>query len=537
MTLIGIQLHCPRVDKVPRPTRPTKRELAPSPTRHEAVETTSRLRAETASPCPAVHVPTQRVSCKGADVSRIVLTTVGSFGDLHPKIALAMELRRRGHEIVFATHREYKDKIERLGFAFHRMRPDAVALSDPYEMARMMHLYRGQEYVIRRWLMPSLETTYEDLQQAATNADLIIAGEGVFAARLVAERHDIPWICTVLQPLSFLSVHDQFVLPGLPLPAWLRASGPKARKFQLSLIRMMTARWSDPVKRLRQRLGLPPLARNLFIDEKFSPDLVLALFSTVFAQPQIDWPAGVVATGFPLYDGAMPLASELSDFLRAGQPPIVFTLGSSAIMAPGCFFDESLAAARRIGRRAILLVGNNPPPKDAGADCLAVGYAPFSQLFPHACAIVHQGGIGTTGQALRAGRPTLIVPYSLDQPDNAARAERLGASLTVPRRRYRARHVAEVLRTLLDRPEYALRARDIGDRIRGEDAVGAACDAIAARLASRQGASRARCDGPPTLTTRDDQAALMARDSHSVGRYSQTSAAPELFRRTPQGSS
>lgn len=468
-------------------------------------------------------------------MSRIVLTTVGSFGDLHPKIALAMELRRRGHEIIFATHREYQVKIEQLGFTFCRIRPDAAALSDPREMARMMHLYRGQEYVIRRWLMPSLEATYEDLQQAARDTDLIIAGEGVFAARLVAEKHHIPWVCTVLQPLSFLSAHDPFVLPGIPLPVWLRNAGPRARKLQLALVNIATRHWADPVKRLRQQLGLPPLAGNLFINDKFSPNLVLAMFSALFARPQSDWPAGTVATGFPFYDGAMALAPELDDFLQAGEPPIVFTLGSSAVMTPGRFFDESLAAARRIGRRAVLLVGNNPTPKASGSDCVAVGYAPFSRLFPRACAIVHQGGIGTTGQALRAGRPTLIVPYSLDQPDNAARAERLGASVTVPRRRYRARHVAEVLRTLLNRPEYASRARDIGNRICGEDAVGAACDAIATRLASRRGASRMRCDGPPALTTRDDQAALMALDPHSAGRHSQPSAAAELFQRTPQG--
>jgi UDP:flavonoid glycosyltransferase YjiC (YdhE family) len=419
-------------------------------------------------------------------MSRIVLTTVGSFGDLHPKIALALELRRRGHDIVFATHQEYQAKLERLGFAFHRMRPDASALADPKEMARMMNLYRGQEYVIRRWLMPALDGTYEDLLQCAARADLIISGEGVFAARLVAEKLGIPWISTVLQPLSFLSAHEPFILPGLPLPAWLRNSGDAARKMQIALVRAATSRWADPVKRLRARIGLPPLNGNLFVDDKYSPHLVLALFSAAFAKPQADWPADTVATGFPFYDGSDTdgIAPALGDFLGAGPPPVVFTLGSSAVMTPGRFFDESVATARNIGRRAILLIGKNPPPRGLGSDCLALEYAPYSTLFPRACAVVHQGGIGTTGQALRAGRPTLIMPYSLDQPDNAARAARLGTSLTVPRRHYQARRITRLLTRLLEQPDFTQRATAVGTAIQAEEGVVTACNAIEHRLST-----------------------------------------------------
>lgn len=420
-------------------------------------------------------------------MSRIVLTTVGSFGDLHPKIPLALELRRRGHDVVFATHREYQQKIERLGFAFHAMRPDASALADPQEMARLMHPYRGQEHVICRWLLPSLEDSFEDLLQCAGNADLIISGEGVFAARLVAEKLGIAWVCTVLQPLSFLSVHEPLIIPGLSLPAWLRNSGATVRTAQIALIKAFTKKWATPLTRLRARIGLPPLAGNLFVEDKYSPQLVLALFSRVFAQPQADWPPGTLVTGFPFYDGGdadSGLPPMLSEFLNAGPPPIVFTLGSAAVMTPGSFFEQSLLAARQIGRRAILLVGMNPPPQNLGCDCLALDYVPFSALFPHACAIVHQGGVGTTGQALRAGRPTLIMPYSLDQPDNAARAQRLGTSLTVSRRRYRAPRVARVLAELLDRPEHARQAHEIGRQIRAENAAQVACDAIDALLST-----------------------------------------------------
>lgn len=121
-------------------------------------------------------------------MSRIVITTIGSFGDLHPKIAIALELRQRGHNVVFATHKEYQAKIEALGFEFQRMRPDNTALDDPQEMARMMDLQTGSEYIVRKWVCPSLREMYSDLMQSVKSADFMFAGEGVVAARLVAEK-------------------------------------------------------------------------------------------------------------------------------------------------------------------------------------------------------------------------------------------------------------------------------------------------------------------------------------------------------------
>jgi UDP:flavonoid glycosyltransferase YjiC (YdhE family) len=96
-------------------------------------------------------------------VSRIVFITIGSFGDLHPKIAIAQELKKCGHTVVFATHKEYQTKIESLGFEFHRIRPDNNALNNPEEMARMMDLKTGTEYVIRKWVCANLRETYTDL--------------------------------------------------------------------------------------------------------------------------------------------------------------------------------------------------------------------------------------------------------------------------------------------------------------------------------------------------------------------------------------
>lgn len=116
---------------------------------------------------------------------------------------------------------------------------------------------------------------------------------------------------------------------------------------------------------------------------------------------------------------------------------------------------------------------------------LALPYAPYSEIFSKAAAVVHQGGSGTTGQALRAGRPMLIVPFGWDQPDNAARIERLGAGLTLSRREYSPQTAASALRELLENPRFGTRAAEIASQIRLERGLIVACDAVETMLESR----------------------------------------------------
>ena len=174
------------------------------------------------------------------------------------------------------------------------------------------------------------------------------------------------------------------------------------------------------------------------------------------------------------------MSPELVRFLDAGSPPLVFTLGSSAILDAGPFFEYSAAAAKLLGRRAILIIGKGTENRPASLPdgVVAFDYVPFSELFPRAAAIVHPGGVGTTGLAMRSGRPMLVMPYAHDQFDNAARVTRLGIARTVARHRYTPARVATELRHLLDNPVYSQRASGIGERVRREDGVRAACDAL-----------------------------------------------------------
>src|SRR5262249_24861349 len=155
-------------------------------------------------------------------------------------------------------------------------------------------------------------------------------------------------------------------------------------------------------RRFRLELGLSSSSDPLFAGRN-SPRLVLALFSPEFASAQPDWPANTQVTGFPFYDERdANLDEDLTRLLNEGEPPLVFTLGSSAVWDAGRFYVESAAAAQRLGWPAVLLVGNNHGnqlPKPLPAKIVVASYGPYAQIFPRASLIVHHGGIGTTAQA------------------------------------------------------------------------------------------------------------------------------------------
>ena len=217
---------------------------------------------------------------------------------------------------------------------------------------------------------------------------------------------------------------------------------------------------------------------NPILEGQHSPLLSLALFSEVFAQPQPDWPSKTVQTGFLFYDTQSQLAPDLAEFLAEDGRPIVFTLGSAAVVDPGTFFARSFEAARRMGTRAILIAGPHARQFRRTRNIFVADYAPFAQLLPHAAAVVHQGGIGTTAQVLRAGCPALIVPFAHDQFDNAARVVRLGTGRRVTRHHYTIDTAELELGMLLGDPSYSLRALEIAEVLRAEDATCIAADAI-----------------------------------------------------------
>lgn len=324
---------------------------------------------------------------------------------------------------------------------------------------------------------------HTDLTSAAAGADFLLGTELACAVPLVAARLHLPWAFVALSPISFLSAHDSVVLPGPAFLRQLQRIGPRTNRLILRIAKAVSHSWWAPVRQARRELGLPPAGSPLF-EGKYSPHLNLALFSPLLQSPQPDWPPSTHQPGFCFFDepgsvpAPRPLPAPVAAFLAAGPPPVVFTLGSAAVQLADDFYLHSALAAQRLGHRALLLLGENPPPAGLPPSILAWDYLPYAQIFPRAAAIVHQGGVGTTAQALRAGRPMLIVPFAHDQFDNAARLVRLGSGLTLTRTRYSAATAAPALLSLLSDPRSSRIAADLASRLRDEDGTATACDLI-----------------------------------------------------------
>ena len=416
---------------------------------------------------------------------RVILSNIGTFGDINPLIAISLELKRRGHTPVMAVPAVFEPKIRPLGIEFHAMRPDI----DPTNTILIEMIYdvnKGTERGLREFLFPVLRQTYDDLMDAATKpmrADLLLLGELNYAGPLVAEVTGIPWASYVLAPLSFFSAFDPPVLPMYPRLAQADKTVPGMGLAIKRLARFVSRKWPQPIYDLRAELGLEKGANPLF-DAKHSPYLVLAMFSRVLGVEQKDWPEHTKITGFCLYDsdaGNAGLPKHLEDFLKAGPAPVVFTLGSAAVLAAGKFYEFSAKAAIRLGVRAVLLIGSDQRnrPRQALPETICVAeYAPFSALFKRAAMVVHQGGVGTLAQCLRAGKPMLIMPYSHDQPDNGRRMRRLGVARVIQRENYTPVRVARKLKQMLDEPLFAQRAAEVAESIEHEDGVRSACNAL-----------------------------------------------------------
>jgi UDP:flavonoid glycosyltransferase YjiC (YdhE family) len=414
-------------------------------------------------------------------VANILLTTWGSHGDIDPFIGLGLALQARGHRASIATIDYFGSIVTSSGLGFHPLRP-RVDPSQRDIVERVIDRRKGSEYLLRELMFPAVEDMFADVDAAAAGADLLISHPLTFATQLVAESRKLPWASVVLAPLSFFSRYDTPVFPPAPWLRALRHLGTWPGSLMVSLAKRATRGWQEPVSAMRRRLGLRP-APNPLWEGQHSPSLVLALFSTLLARPQPDWPPNVVVTGHPFHDAphGTALVPELEAFLQDGPPPIVFTLGSSVVMVAGEFWQVSIAAAKSLGARAVLLTGPGyaealRPSLPDGV--IAVERAPHSLLFPRASVVVQPCGIGTLAQSLRSGRPMLAVPYAHDQFDNAWRAAGLGMARVLYPWKYRPAAVTRHLAALIQQGVYQEAADRTAAVVRKEPGLAGAAEAI-----------------------------------------------------------
>jgi rhamnosyltransferase subunit B len=429
---------------------------------------------------------------------RIVLATLGSLGDLHPFIAIALQLKARGHAPILATSPMYLENVTAAGIGFHAMRPDPDSIMRDLDMDLARYgraVMRDTMFILESAVFPYLRQTYDDLLPAIDGASLVLSSSLLFAARFAAERLGVPQMTVALQPMVFVSAHDPPAVNPAPwLAPVLAKLGPRVTRAVYGCAKRLASRRAGALSAFRRELGLPRSDLSPLFEGQFSPYGTFAAYSRLLASAQPDYPPNTWVTGFAFYDGAVApmLDPELEEFLASGPPPLVFTLGSFAVEFADDFFRIGLEVARELRLRVVILAGPRHGDEYRSHRTSTVhiaGSAPYSRLFPRSLAIIHHGGIGTLGQALRAGRPQLIVPLLSDQFDNAARAARLGVARMVARRRYTVRRVTAEIRRLSEDPAFARRAAQAAASVAGDRGAERIAEAIEGFLQSAIGQS------------------------------------------------
>lgn len=408
----------------------------------------------------------------------VALVAVGSHGDVHPFIGIGLRLLGRGHRVTLLANGHFESLTRRNGLDFLPLGTD----TEYRELIADPDLWNSRKafYVVARGLIDVLDRVYAHLQRLHQQEGdrLVVAGSSLaLGARVAQEKLGIPLATVHLAPAVFQSIYDTPKYPGLFVPV----IAPKwFRKILYVLInRLIDGVLAKPVNAYRASLGLPA-TRGMLKQYWHSPQRVLAMFPEWYAAVQPDWPMNAKNIGFPLYDerGLTPISEDLERFLNDGPPPIAFTPGS-AMFQGQAFFAASAEACRLLGRRGLLLsrhAGHIPPHLPPGV--IHVPYAPFSELLPRCAALVHHGGIGTSAQALAAGTPQLIQPFAHDQPDNAFRLKKIGVARSLAPRKYKPYAVARELATLIGSPDVTRACAQAAARLRGNDAIDQACNAI-----------------------------------------------------------
>ena len=351
---------------------------------------------------------------------RVLLSTIGSRGDVQPLVALATALRARGQEVGLCVPPDFQDWIASLGIPVSPIGPELrrATASSPPATPTLPSAERR-----RQLAEATVAAQFETITAAARGCDVIVAATALqIAARSVAEQMGIPYVFAAYCPAVLPSVHH--APPPLP-PVPGQTPGP-ATGDNRELWARDTERFNDlfgaALNAHRALRGLAPIADvrgHIFTDRPWlAADPSLAPWPDP-ADPDMFQP------GAWILPDERPLSPALASFLEDGDPPVYFGFGS--MRAPQDLSLVMIEAARALGRRAILSRGwADLSLVDDEPDCLAIGEVNQQALFRRVAAVVHHGGAGTTTTAALAGAPQVVVPQLYDQHYWAQRVESLG---------------------------------------------------------------------------------------------------------------
>jgi rhamnosyltransferase subunit B len=406
----------------------------------------------------------------------VVLITIGSAGDLFPFLRIGTCLRDLGHRVSVVAPWLHQPYVEQAGLAFHGLDIDTAVLDDP----DLWHAIRGFG-VVWRATRPAMAQVQALVAPLLGPRSLLIAHPlALPEADLIRAAHPgVTVVAGMLAPQNLPTLHDPLMVGPHRMPAWVplvarRLMWRSVDKFVLNPVAL------PGINAARKANGLAPVA-GLLQHLATAPDLTMLLFPAWFAPPQPDWPQPLLQADFALYDpnpASAPLSAKLQAFLEAGAAPLVFTHGTGNRQA-SAYFAAARDATVQLHRRAIFLTPHaEQVPADLPPEILWQDYVPLRSLLPHAAALMHHGGIGTTAEALRAGTPQLIIPLAHDQFDNAERVNALGVGARLDATRVRADRLAAALAGLLAAPGLADRCRAVAAQFDEGAVFKAACAAL-----------------------------------------------------------
>ena len=398
---------------------------------------------------------------------RVLLSTIGSRGDVQPLVALATELRALGQQVHMCVPPDFSDWIESLGISVTPIGPELrkMTASKSPAMPASFSLERRRELAAG-----TVATQFDTVAAAARGCDIIVAATALqIAARSVAEMMRIPYVFAAYCPAVLPSPHH--APPPLPALPGQPPSPAPADNREL---------WARDAERFNDLFG-PALNSHRASAGLAAIDDVRSYVFTgqpwLAADPTLaPWPGraddGVFQTGAWILSDERPLTPELETFLAAGEPPIYFGFGS--IRAPANLSEVMINSARALRRRAIVSSGwAELSVVDNEGDCVTVAEVNQQRLFKRVAAVVHHGGAGTTTAAASAGAPQVVIPQMYDQHYWAQRIHALGIGIAHAAGAPTADSLSSALELALQ-SSVAARARSIATEVRTDGARTAA---------------------------------------------------------------
>jgi rhamnosyltransferase subunit B len=409
-------------------------------------------------------------------MGRVVLATMGSWGDMFPMIGLAKGLTEAGHAVRIAASGAYDELVAGEGLEFSSIGPGlgfSDYSSDPKILSGRLGGFVGFSHLFRRFIFPALDRYVDDLAASIHGADLLLAHPALVAAPIAAERTGVRWGTVSVFPGLIPTAYA----PPAPTPLRLPSdrAGRAMHRAAWRVARFNMARLFDRrVNRARRRLGLPAVSNSFFMPvDSGRPYLVMA--SPAVIDRPLDWPENVTLTGFVTWDRvrSFPDPDGLGEFLSAPERPVLVTLGASSALDPQEFYRHAADAIIGVGHRALVLTGPTPHRVGLPVDprIFSTTFAPLSLVAPRCQAAIHHAGVGTTIGLLMAGLPQVVVPRGFDQPHTALRMSRLGVARTLPWRRENTAHLTRELSALLGDDHYRRNAVAVQARLASEDGL------------------------------------------------------------------